>query len=80
MRPWFKLGLWSDECEYWEIPYICVTGLGIHFNNEAGGYNAHWYDLRHPFERYSRSDLRWVTFFKQCGRGLRLVLTNKMFR
>lgn len=79
MRPWFKVGSWSDDCDWKQIPYICVTKVGIHFNNDEGGYNAHWYDLRHPLRRYSRSDYRFVAFFKQIGRGLRLVFTGRMF-
>ena len=51
---------------------------GLHFENEAGGQNAHWYDLRHPLESYANGDPRWVFFFKQVGRGLRLVITNRM--
>ena len=77
MKAWF--GAWPSDDDPRELPFICVTRKGIHFNNEEGGYNAHWYDLRHPLQRYSRGDYRFVEFFKQIGRGLRLIFTGKMF-
>jgi len=77
MRPWFQWGSWPGDCSWKRIPYICVTKKGIHFNNDAGGHNAHWHDLRHPLQRDWVGDYRWVFFFKQVGRGLRLVFTGK---
>lgn len=49
--------------------WIGWSGLG--FCGSDRGYNAHFYDLRHPWERYSHDDYRWVFFFKQIARGLR---------
>lgn len=67
------------EYVWWEdIPYVNFHSSGILFSNDVGGCNAHWYDLRHPWERYSRGDYRWVFFFKQIWRGLHLCFTNRM--
>ncbi len=55
-----------------------VSRSGLHFHAKRGGYNAHWYDLRHPFQRYSDGTLRCVEFVLQVGRGLRLLFTGKM--
>ena len=61
-----------------EFPYLCVTGRGLHFSNDAGTFSAHWYDLRHALERYSDGERRYLTFIKQIKRGLRLIFTGKM--
>jgi hypothetical protein len=55
--------------------WMGLSGLG--FGNKHGGYNAHYYDLRHPSERYSIGDLRFVHFWKQLWRGLCMFITGR---
>lgn len=77
-RTLLGIGTPSEDCTWYEVPYIYVTRVGLHFANDAGGHNAHWYDLQHPLERYSAGDRRCVFFVKQVLRGLRLVFTGRM--
>ena len=48
--------------------WIGKAGLG--FGGAHYGYNAHWHDLRHPWERYLRGEFRFAMFWKQLWRGL----------
>ncbi|KKL46788.1 hypothetical protein LCGC14_2342060 [marine sediment metagenome] len=57
--------------------WIGKTGLGA--SGPSCGYNAHWYDLRHPWERYSIGEFRFVFFWKQLWRGLREVILAPEF-
>ena len=77
MRPLLRIGDLPEVGRWEEIPYITIHSTGILFCNDEGGFNAHWYDLRHPWQRYSRGDYRWVFFFKQVARGIRVVFTGR---
>jgi hypothetical protein len=55
--------------------WIGKSGMG--FGNEYVGFNAHWYDLFRPLERYSAGDTRFVFFWKQLYRGLRAIVNPK---
>lgn len=48
--------------------WIGVGGLG--FGSGLVTYNSHWYDLRHPRQRYSGGPTRFAFFWNHLWRGL----------
>jgi hypothetical protein len=55
--------------------WIGTTGMG--FGNGLVGYNAHWHDLRRPWQRYSGGPTRFVFFWQQLWRGLRAFVDTR---
>lgn len=73
-----KLHLYHHENGQWggiefvtdsRYAWIGRNGMGLG-SKRYGIQNSHWYDLRHPWQRYLTGETRFAAFWSQLRRGL----------